>query len=104
MSGTRIRTRKPQWARDRSSLAQSENQGNYAAPDENDSYGRRELLTIFRLDAELGIADLDAMLLLMRNRHNEGQHTENYEQNTHNGKSLHRNSFREKRTAALDNT
>jgi hypothetical protein len=40
----------------------------------------------------------------MRNRHNEGQHTENYEQNTHNGKGLHRNSFREKRTTALDNT
>ena len=89
---------------DRSSLAQSENQGNHAASDENDSYSRGQLLTVFRLDAELGIADLDAVLLLMRNRHNEGQHTENDEQNTHNGKSLHRNSFREKQTAALDNT
>jgi len=63
--------------------AQPNNQCNHSTCDQDDSYSGRQFFAVLGLDAELGITNLHAMFLLMRNRDDKGEQAKNQQQSAY---------------------
>jgi hypothetical protein len=71
-------------------FTQSEDEGNYASGEKNNAYRLGQLVATFSLDAEFSVANVEPVILAMRNWNDKREHSKHQQQNSNEGKRFHR--------------
>jgi hypothetical protein len=71
-------------------FTQSEYKGDYASGEKNNAYRLGQLVATFSLDADFSVANVEPVILAMRNWNDKRQHSEHQQQDSNEGKRFHR--------------
>jgi len=71
-------------------FAQSDDQGEYAASEQDDTRRGRQHVTVFGFHSDSGVSDPHAVMIAMRHRDNKRQSSQHQQQDSNERKRFHK--------------